>query len=204
MAMTRSDLSKSYNIFLSSTTQHRLDWTQVQKAVGLKHDGRHCVEFLLDGHGPERTQWVEDFYDGAGMVVQPKNFQNSKCLDTCIFIYRYYPCLFNLCLATAGITETSRNIYKYIYIYVYPDLPNPNKKSNNGGLNWKTLKPQIQCLLFNFPQPRCCDRGCIVMQFTPHEVNIHRTGCLKTIVWVSLKIQIIIIYIHITYDCMYR
>ncbi|CAL1128098.1 unnamed protein product [Cladocopium goreaui] len=50
----------------------------VVKAAGLKHDGRHCVEFLLDGHGPERTPWVEDFYDGAGMVVQPKNFQNSK------------------------------------------------------------------------------------------------------------------------------
>ena len=90
--MTLSDLSKSYNIvdrlFCSRSrpdfngAQQRLDWTQVQKAVGLKHDGRHCVEFLLDGHGPERTQWVEDFYDGAGMVVQPKNFQNSKCLDT--------------------------------------------------------------------------------------------------------------------------
>jgi hypothetical protein len=25
---------------------------------------------------------VEDFYDGAGMVVQPKNFQNSKWLGT--------------------------------------------------------------------------------------------------------------------------
>ena len=25
---------------------------------------------------------VEDFYDGAGMVVQPKNFKNSKWLGT--------------------------------------------------------------------------------------------------------------------------
>jgi len=36
------------------------DPPEVVKAAGLKHDGRHCVEFLLDGHGPERTPWVED------------------------------------------------------------------------------------------------------------------------------------------------
>ncbi|CAJ1396303.1 unnamed protein product [Effrenium voratum] len=50
----------------------------VKKAIGLKHDGRHCVEFLLDGHSPERTHWVDDLYDTSGAVVQPKNFRNSR------------------------------------------------------------------------------------------------------------------------------
>ena len=29
---------------------------QVKEAVALAGDGRHCVEFWLDGHNPERTE----------------------------------------------------------------------------------------------------------------------------------------------------
>ncbi|CAE7387312.1 MCA1 [Symbiodinium sp. CCMP2456] len=54
----------------------------VKQAVGLKHDGRHCVEFLLDNHAPQRTRWVDDLYDTQGLVVQPKNFQSSRCTIT--------------------------------------------------------------------------------------------------------------------------
>ncbi|OLP96648.1 Metacaspase-1 [Symbiodinium microadriaticum] len=54
----------------------------VKQAVGLKHDGRHCVEFLLDDHAPQRTRWVDDLYDTQGLVVQPKNFQSSRCTIT--------------------------------------------------------------------------------------------------------------------------
>jgi len=31
----------------------------VKEAVALAGDGRHCVEFWLDGHNPERTEWVD-------------------------------------------------------------------------------------------------------------------------------------------------
>ena len=103
----------------------------------------------------------------------------------------------SICVWRQLVSQKQAEIYYITKIYTYTlTFLTQTKKSNNGGLNWKTLKPQIQCSLFNFPQPRCCDRGCVVMQFAPHEVNIHRTGCLKTIVWVSLKIDIIIIYIH--------
>ena len=54
----------------------------VKQAVGLKHDGRHCVEFLLDNHAPQRTRWVDDLYDTQGLVVQPKNFHSSRCTIT--------------------------------------------------------------------------------------------------------------------------
>ena len=54
----------------------------VKQAKGLKHDGRHSVEFLLDNHAPQRTRWVDDLYDTQGLVVQPKNFHSSKCTIT--------------------------------------------------------------------------------------------------------------------------
>lgn len=47
--------------------------SEVKEAVGLAGDGRHCVEFWLDGHNPERTEWVE------GPSEQTKNFESSGC-----------------------------------------------------------------------------------------------------------------------------
>ncbi|CAE8679817.1 unnamed protein product, partial [Polarella glacialis] len=49
----------------------------VKQAAGLKHEGKHCVEFLLDGHSPVRTPWVDDLWDSEGKVKKPKNFQSS-------------------------------------------------------------------------------------------------------------------------------
>jgi len=34
-----------------------------QQASGLKHSGKHCIEYRLDGHGPLRTEWVDYEYD---------------------------------------------------------------------------------------------------------------------------------------------
>mmetsp|Transcript_26222 Transcript_26222/g.51336 ORF Transcript_26222/g.51336 Transcript_26222/m.51336 type:complete len:211 (+) Transcript_26222:88-720(+) len=33
------------------------------QATGLKHRGKHCLEYRLDGHGPIRTDWVDNEYD---------------------------------------------------------------------------------------------------------------------------------------------
>eukprot|EP00401_Gymnodinium_catenatum_P043136 CAMPEP_0117585594 /NCGR_PEP_ID=MMETSP0784-20121206/68233_1 /TAXON_ID=39447 /ORGANISM="" /LENGTH=219 /DNA_ID=CAMNT_0005386561 /DNA_START=1 /DNA_END=656 /DNA_ORIENTATION=- len=49
----------------------------VRQASGLKHTGKHCVEFTLDGHDPTRTQWVEDEQDAYGIVVEPKQFRQA-------------------------------------------------------------------------------------------------------------------------------
>ena len=50
------------------------DGCEVKEAVGLRGDGRHCVEFWLDGHSPERTEWV----DGQGQ--KNKAFEASEWL----------------------------------------------------------------------------------------------------------------------------
>jgi len=49
----------------------------VKEAVGLRGDGRHCVEFWLDGHSPERTEWV----DGQGQ--KNKAFEASELPTRC-------------------------------------------------------------------------------------------------------------------------
>lgn len=47
-------------------------------ATGLKHEGKHCVEVLLDGHSPQRTDWVSDLYDSEGSLIKPKNFKGVR------------------------------------------------------------------------------------------------------------------------------
>ena len=49
----------------------------MKEAVGLAGDGRHCVEFWLDGHSPERTEWVD------GDEGQNKNFAADELPTRC-------------------------------------------------------------------------------------------------------------------------
>eukprot|EP00928_Gymnodinium_smaydae_P028500 TRINITY_DN21718_c0_g3_i1.p1 TRINITY_DN21718_c0_g3~~TRINITY_DN21718_c0_g3_i1.p1 ORF type:complete len:828 (+),score=88.06 TRINITY_DN21718_c0_g3_i1:109-2592(+) len=51
----------------------QLDIT-VERASGLKHTGKHCVELLLDGHEPVRSPWVEDEIDRDGHVKKEKRW----------------------------------------------------------------------------------------------------------------------------------
>ncbi|CAK0794878.1 unnamed protein product [Prorocentrum cordatum] len=47
----------------------------VRQAKGLKHTGKHCVEFHLDGAGRVRTAWIEDQYNADGYRLEPKSFR---------------------------------------------------------------------------------------------------------------------------------